>query len=108
MTENIISILWIAREILKIKLHIIIRIFLPGVKVMKKYSKKELDNIIDLHKKWLTGDIKGEKADLSGVSLCKASLKEVNLLGANLSGASLAGANLRGADLLGASMFKTN
>ena len=52
-------------------------------------SREELNEILELHKKWIEGDKGGKRANLSGA----------NLSGANLSGADLSGANLSGADI---------
>ena len=57
-------------------------------------TKQELDKVLDLHKKWLAGEVGGKSAILRG-----ANLRGANLIGANLSYADLRGANLRGADL---------
>jgi hypothetical protein len=67
---------------------------------------KELQKILDDHKKWLNN--KGDKradlqgADLQGVDLRGADLRGVFLQGANLRGADLRGAYLQGAYLQGA------
>ena len=52
-------------------------------------EKQELKKILDLHEKWLKGEIDGEEANLEG-----ADLRNVNLRGADLEGADLEGANL--------------
>lgn len=57
-------------------------------------TQKELNVILDKHKKWLSGKEGGEKANLRG-----AYLRGANLFGANLFGANLRGANLSGAYL---------
>ena len=54
----------------------------------------ELQNILTLHKKWLNGELSGERADLQG-----ADLQGADLRWANLRGADLRGANLQGADI---------
>lgn len=57
-------------------------------------KKKELKKILDLHEKWLKGEIDGEKADLEG-----ANLEGANLRGVDLRNANLRDVNLKGADL---------
>ena len=54
---------------------------------------KLLNEIIEKHKKWLTREDGGKRADLSG---------------ANLSGANLSGANLREADPRGAEIGRAS
>ena len=90
---------------------------------------RELNKILEKHKKWLNNEENGERADLSGVNLrgvdlryvklqCAdlqranlqyADLKGINLkdsylISTNLSGADLGGANLEGADLNNANL----
>lgn len=65
---------------------------------------KELQEILNLHKKWLDGNPDGRRADLrganlGGANLGGANLREADLGGANLKMADLRGANLKGADL---------
>ena len=83
-------------------------------------SKDELKIILDLHKKWVTGDSTGKRANLQGADLrCRppvptsgvptwgADLQDADLRGADLRGANLCylrGADLRGADLRGADL----
>ena len=67
-------------------------------------TTKKLNAILEKHKKWIYGNINGEKADLYGDDLRGADLRGANLRGANLRGADLYGANLRGADLYGADL----
>lgn len=57
-------------------------------------TQQELNVILDKHKRWLSCNKGGEKANLR-----RAYLSEANLSGANLSEANLRGANLHGADL---------
>ena len=75
---------------------------------MKTYTKKELDDILELHKKWLNNDPLGKRADLKDVNLRNVYLIGTNLRGANLKGADLRGADLSGADLSGADLSGTN
>ncbi len=72
-------------------------------------TKKEIKEILILHKLWLNNSPQGQRAnlcdaDLRGANLCDADLRGANLCGANLRGADLRGANLRGADLRGANL----
>lgn len=94
--------------------------------------------ILDRHKKWIYGEIDGERADFFGADLSEAILykadlreadlrkanlrlanlykadlreadfREASLRGANLFGADLRGADLRGVDLYGADLFGAN
>ena len=67
-----------------------------------KFTKKELEKILNLHEKWLNGDKDGIRANLIGANLIGADLSGADLRGANLNGANLSGANLSGAHLRGA------
>jgi uncharacterized protein YjbI with pentapeptide repeats len=76
-------------------------------------NKKELNRILELHKKWVEDTTKGNKAnlfgaDLSGADLSGANLSEADLYRANLSEADLSGANLSGANLSEANLFGAN
>ena len=71
---------------------------------MFKPTLEELEEILELHKKWLNGDVGGVRASLDGASLEGASLVGANLEGASLDGASLVRANLYGARLIRASL----
>ena len=67
-------------------------------------TQKELNVILDKHKKWLRNEEGGERAYLReailrGADLCRANLSEADLSGANLSGANLSGAYLSRANL---------
>ena len=64
----------------------------------------KLKEILDLHAKWLAGDVTGKRAYLSNAYLRGADLSNANLSNANLSGADLSGADLRGADLSNANL----
>ena len=68
------------------------------MKIMKKFTKEELNAIRKKHALWVYGDPEGERADL----------READLYGANLYGANLYGANLYGANLYGANLYKAN
>ena len=67
-------------------------------------EKQELKKILDLHEKWLKGEIDGEEADLEEANLEGADLRNVNLRGVNFRGADLDGANLKGANLKDANL----
>ena len=81
-----------------------------------EYNK--LKEILDLHKKWLNGDIDGKRAilwnenlqdvDLQGADLRNADLQGADLWNANLQGACLQNANLRKANLYGANLQNAN
>ena len=71
-------------------------------------TTKELQEILDKHKKWLNDEDGGERADLSGANLRSADLSGADLRRADLSGANLSGANLRGADLRSANLSGAN
>lgn len=62
-------------------------------------NQKELDEILELHRKWLNGEPEGVEADLRVADLRWANLQGANLQGANLQEADLQGANLREANL---------
>jgi hypothetical protein len=64
----------------------------------------KLEEILDLHAKWLRGENGGVRANLRGANLRGADLRGANLGGANLRGANLRGANLGGANLRGADL----
>ena len=66
-------------------------------------NQKELQKILDLHKKWINGDTEGQKANLR----C-ANLRCANLRCANLSNADLRYANLSNADLSNANLSNAN
>ena len=61
---------------------------------------KNLNEILENHRKWLCCDADGKRADLGG-----ANLRGADLGGADLGGADLGGANLYGADLGGANLY---
>ena len=65
-------------------------------------KKKELQDIIKSHERWLNGG-DGERADLHDADLSNADLS-----GANLSGANLCGVKLRDADLNCADLSRAN
>ena len=75
-------------------------------------EKKELDTILENHKKWACGcggsraDLSG--ADLRGADLSCADLSRADLSGADLSRADLSCAYLRGADLSSADLSRAD
>lgn len=76
-------------------------------------DQKELNSILELHRKWLYDEKGGKRADLCGANLGGANLGGVNLgeaylCGADLEGANLYRANLGGADLRGANLGGAN
>ena len=66
---------------------------------MRTLSKEELQEILEKHKKWLTGKDGGERADLRGTDLRGTNLREADLRRADLRRADLREAYLRGANL---------
>ena len=80
---------------------------------MKKYTQKELNEILKLHKMWLKKEEGGKRANLSeadlfGANLFGANLSEADLSGANLSRANLSRANLSGTNLSGANLYEAD
>jgi uncharacterized protein YjbI with pentapeptide repeats len=68
---------------------------------MKTYTKKELKDTLELHRKWLSGEKDGiranlTKVDLRGVNLCGVDLRVVDLRWANLRAADLSGGTWMG------------
>jgi uncharacterized protein YjbI with pentapeptide repeats len=78
-----------------------------------------INEILEAHKKWISGNEGGVRANLCGANLrganlygadlrdanlCGADLRDANLCGADLCGADLRGADLCGADLRGADL----
>ena len=75
---------------------------------MRKISKEELDEILEKHKKWLSNEKGGERANLSCTKLQEVDLRGANLMSADLYGADLKGASLRWADLRKADLRKAD
>ena len=86
-------------------------------------TKEEIDEVLELHKKWLFKKEGGKRAilyeaDLRGANLAEANLEEAYLFGANLRLANLWRANLkraslretdlRGVNLMGANLEQAN
>ena len=74
---------------------------------MKTITQKELNEILDLHKKWLNDEDGGKCANLSNVDLSDVDLSGAILVGAKLSDANLLCAKLRSADLSGVILVGT-
>jgi hypothetical protein len=71
-------------------------------------KKEELQNVLDIHDKWINSDEGGVCADLYGADLYGADLRRADLRGANLHGEDLVGADLYGADLRRANLRRAN
>lgn len=84
---------------------------------MKTYTKKELEEVLRLHKLWLDNNENGVQANLSDADLSEADLRGADLSGADLrrtalrwaylSEADLSSADLSGADLRRANLSRT-
>ena len=75
---------------------------------MKTFTGKELDNVLELHMKWLFGEEGGVRANLSGANLSDADLSDAVLSRADLSGADLSGADLRWENLSDADLSRAD
>ena len=75
---------------------------------MRRLTKEELKNILDLHAKWLRGESGGVRADLSDTNLIYADLSYSDLSNANLSNSDLSNANLSNSDLSNANLRNAN
>jgi len=72
-------------------------------------TQVELDRKLKQHRLWLeTRGAEGERADLLGSNLRRATLRGANLRGAVLQAANLLDANLRGANLQDANLLDAN
>lgn len=71
-------------------------------------TTEKLQEILRNHALWLNDDPDGEKADLSGVNLCRANLYRADLRGVNLRGTDLRMANLCMADLRGVDLYRAD
>ena len=79
---------------------------------------KNLNEILENHRKWLCCDADGKRADLCradlrranlyGANLRRANLRRADLCRADLSGADLSGADLSGADLSGSNLCRAD
>ena len=70
--------------------------------------KEELQQVLELHLKWLRNEKGGIRADLRDANLIRANLIGANLIDANLSGANLSDADLRDANLIRANLSGAN
>ncbi len=66
---------------------------------MRPLSSKELNKILEKHKKWLSNEEDGERAILRDVDLQNVDLRQADLRSANLKSANLKSADLKYADL---------
>ena len=71
-------------------------------------NRENLNNVLELHKKWLNGEKDGEHANLRGANLQGTNLRGADLREADLRGAHLQYKNLQGADLRGADLQRTH
>ena len=71
-------------------------------------TNADLNQILDLHRKWSNSEDGGKRADLRGANLRGANLRNADLHGAGLCGADLRNANLRGANLRSADLRNAN
>ena len=71
-------------------------------------TKSELNEILELHKKWSNGATDGRQACLGGADLHGVDLHGAYLWGARLRGVNLRNADLRGADLRGACLQRAD
>ena len=70
--------------------------------------QKELDKILELHKKWLNDEPDGVRADLAFADLTGADLARADLARADLAFADLTSANLTRANLTFANLTRAN
>lgn len=71
-------------------------------------KQEELNQILELHKKWLRDESGGIRIDLSGADLRYTDLSNANLRGADLRYTDLSGADLRNVDLSDADLNYVN
>lgn len=71
-------------------------------------TTEKLQEILRKHTLWLNDEPDGERADLSGVNLCRANLYRADLRGVNLRGTDLRMANLCMADLRGVDLYRAD
>lgn len=75
---------------------------------MRTITQEELNEILELHKKWMNGKDGGKRAILRCANLCGADLYNADLSYADLCGAILHCADLRCADLRNADLSGAN
>ena len=71
-------------------------------------TQEKLNEILELHSKWLDHEPEGERANLGGADLYCVDLRHVDLRDADLRCANLEGANLEGANLGRANLGRAN
>jgi len=71
-------------------------------------NDKQIAKIMELHRRWLTDEPGGIRADLQNADLRRADLRNADLIGADLSNADLRGADLIGADLSNADLRRAD
>ena len=71
-------------------------------------TTEKLQEILRKHALWLNDEPDGERADLSGVNLCRANLYRADLRGTDLRMANLCMADLRGVDLYRADLRRAD
>lgn len=71
-------------------------------------TTEKLQEILRKHALWLNDEPDGERADLSGVNLCRANLYRADLRGVNLRGTDLRMTNLCMADLRGVDLYRAD
>ena len=62
-------------------------------------NRKELNDILENHKKWLDGEEGGVCADLSYADLSGTDLRDADMTGTDMRGTYLSGTDMRGANL---------
>ena len=75
---------------------------------MKTYTQDELEEILELHKKWSKNENDGVRAILKNANLICANLSGAYLRGANLISADLRSADIRSADIRSADLSGAN
>ena len=75
---------------------------------LKKISKEELREKLELHRKWLSGEEGGVKLDLRNVDLRCANLRNVDLRCANLTNSNLSCANLKYSNLTNSNLSNSD
>src|ERR1019366_10800810 len=71
-------------------------------------TQTPIESILRSHAEWLEGGLKGQRADLSGMTLNDLNLSGVNLQKVILNGTALLDTNLVRADLTGAKMDRAD
>ena len=71
-------------------------------------TSAEINQVLELHKKWINEEDGGERAHLHLADLCRADLRWADLRWADLSGTDLSGTDLSGADLREANLCRAD